>query len=209
MGAFCPPKSTTPIVCVLCVGGNLALMMIKCEECHEWTDEHCKSVADYVEKLSLQCERKERKTKSSSFSGFSPSMLVPLGQLPSPADSGVVTSLALSSAVCVAMFLVAGPTGTAAPVVSMPSVAPIELSHKWRRVMDPKERELMVLHFDDLWASGKSTPRMGQSSASQPHLITLPMVVPAPVRSAVPAAVAIPLAVAHSASSRSAESSSR
>ena len=69
-------------------------------------------------------------------------MLVPLGQLPSPADSGVVTTSASSSAV-------AGLAVTPASVVSTPSVMAVEQSHKHRRVMDSKEQELMMLHFKD------------------------------------------------------------
>ena len=48
------------------------------EECHDWPDEWCSRVADYIEKLSLQRERKERKTKSSSFSSSSLFWLLPL-----------------------------------------------------------------------------------------------------------------------------------
>ena len=93
--------------------------------------------------------------------------------------------------------MLAGPTVTAAPVVSMPSVMPVELSHKCHCVTDPKERELMMLLFEDWWAFRKSIPQLGPSSTSQPHLITPPVVVPAPIPSAVPAAVAIPSAVTH------------
>ena len=44
------------------------------------------SVFDYAERLSLQFERKMKSLFSSCFTGFSPSMPVPLGQL-SSADS--------------------------------------------------------------------------------------------------------------------------
>ena len=122
------------------------------EACHKLSDNRCKNVADYVEKLSLQREkRKERKTKSSSssFSGFSPSMPVPLDQLLSPADSGFVTTSASSSVVCVVTFAVAGLTVTAVPVVLTPAGTCIEHPCKCRRVTDPKQLELMMLHFED------------------------------------------------------------
>ena len=51
------------------------------EECYDWSNDHCNCVANYMAKLSLQLEKKcERKAKasSSSFSGFSLSMPVPL-----------------------------------------------------------------------------------------------------------------------------------
>ena len=75
-------------------------------------------------------------------------MPVPLGQLPS-ADSRVVTTSALSSAVCAVTFAVAGPAVTAAPVTSMPAVSVTEHPRKRRRVMDLKERELMLANFED------------------------------------------------------------
>ena len=93
----------------------------RCEECHDCPDERCRTIANYIEKLSLQCERKkERKTKlsSSSFSGFSPSMLVPLGQLPSLAGSRVVATSASSFAVCATTYELVGPAVTTAPIVS-------------------------------------------------------------------------------------------
>ena len=152
-----------------------------CEECHEWTDERCKSVADYVKKLYLQRKRKkERKTKSSSsssFSSFPPSIPVLLGQLPSPADSGVVTTSASLSAVCVVMFTVAEPAVTAAPVVSTPAVTPAEHPRKCHHVTDLKERELMMLHFEDCWSSGRLTPWPEPSSASQLSTVTAVVVV--------------------------------
>ena len=162
-GCFLPSKEYNPHrYCVACRGKSCT-PDDRCEECHDWPHERCKSVANYVEKLSLQCERKkDRKTKSSSsssFSGFSFSTLVPLGQLPSPAGSGVVTTLAFSCVICVVMYAVAGPAVTAAPIVLMPSVMPVEPSLKLRCVTDPKERELMMLHFEDWWASRKSSPR--------------------------------------------------
>ena len=116
-------------------------------------------------------------------------MPVPLGQLPSSADFGVVTTSASLSAVCVVTYVVVG------PVVIAKAVTPIEPSRNWCRVTDPKERELMMLQF------GKSTLLPGPSSAPQLYLITPLMVVPVPILSAVPAAVVVPSAAALSASS--------
>ena len=113
-----------------------------CDECHEWSEECWKSVLEYMEKLSLQRERKkERKTKSSSssFSGFFPSMSVPLGQLPSSADLGVVTTSASSSAVCTMTFTLAGPAVTAVLVTSTPAVPVTEHPRKTHHVTDPKD----------------------------------------------------------------------
>ena len=126
MGAFYPPKSATPINCILRVWGSHALQMIGVRSVMIGP----MSVADYVGKLSLQRERLTKPSSSSSFSGFSPLMPVPLGQLPSPADSRVVTMSASPSAVCSITYAVAGPTVTAAPVVSTPSVTPVEPSCK-------------------------------------------------------------------------------
>ena len=99
----------------------------------------------------------------------------------------------------------AGSAVTAAPVTLTP-VAPVaEHPREWRRVTDPKELELMLAGLEDWWASGRPTPRPGLSPASQPHLVT-PPVVPA---SGPSAAVVIPAAVALSSSSRSVVPSSR
>ena len=105
-------------------------------------------------------------------------------------------------------YAIAGPAVTAAPFVSPPSVTPIEPSRKQRRVTDPKERERMMLQFEDWWASGKSTPWPGLSSASQPQPLTPPVMVLALVPSVVPAAVAAPSAAEFSGSLRLAASSS-
>ena len=170
-----------------------------CNECHEWSEEPCKSVSEYAEKLSFQREKKkERKTKSSSsssFSDFSPSMPGTLEQL-SSADSGVVPTSASSAAVCAITFTVAGPAVTVAPVTSMPVVLDLKHPLKRRRVTDPKEQELMLANFEDWWVSRRSTLRPGSSSASQPLLVT-PPVVPVPGPSSV---LAIPAAATLSAS---------
>ena len=195
-GRFLPSKEHDPHRLWITCRGKSCISDDRCEECYDWPDKLCTRVADYVEKLSLQRERKkERKTKSSSlssFSSFSPSMPVPLDQLPSPVGSGVVTSFASSSAVCVVTYAVACPAVTTAPFVPPPSVTPIEPSRTRRHVTDPKKWELMMLEFEDLWASGKSTSRSCPFSASQQQLITPPVMVPAPV----PSAVAAPSAAA-------------
>ena len=156
---FFPLKSMNCIISVACRGKSCHLDDCY-DKCHEWSEECCRSVSAYAEKLSLQCERKrERKAKSSSFSSFSPSVSVPLGQL-SSADS------ASSAAVCAMMFTVAVPAVTTAPVTSTPAVMVTEHPCKSRRVTDPKEWELMFVNFEDWWASGRSTQRLGLSSAS-------------------------------------------
>ena len=170
MDVFLPSKEHDPHrLCVACPGKSCTSYDL-CEECHDWAIEHCNEVAEYVEKLSLQCKRKkERKTKSSSsFYDFSPSIPVLLGQLPSPAGSRVVTVCALSSSVCAVTYLEVGLAITAAPFVPLLTVTPVEPSCKQHRVEDPKERERMMLEFEDCWVSGKSTPRPGSSSAPQP-----------------------------------------
>ena len=173
-------------------------------ECHEWSEKHCRSIAEYAEKLSLQHGRKkERKMKSSSssFSGFSPSMPVPLEQL-SSADSRVITTSS-STAVCAMTFVLASPSVTSAPVTSTPGLLVPEFPRKRRPVTDSKEHELMLANFEDWWASGRSAPRPGPSFASQPLLVT-PPVVPVPGLSS---ALVIPAVAAPSASSRSVASS--
>ena len=174
-GRFLPSKEHDPHrLCVACRGKSCH-PDDRCDECHEWLEERCKSVLEYVEKLSLQRKRKKvKKTKSSSsFSGFSPSMPVPLGLLPSSADSGVVAAFASSSAVCAVTYDLAV---TTALVASMHAFRVAEHPRKRLCVTDPKELELMLANFEDWWASGRSTPRLGPSSAVQLPLVT-PLVV--------------------------------
>ena len=192
-GWFLPSKEYDPHRLYVACRGKSCTPDDRCEERHEWSNERCKSVVDYVEKLTVQRERKKERTmkSSSSFSGFSPSMPITLGRLPS-SDSSVVIASASSSAMCAVTFTVAGPAVTTASVISTPAVTPVEHPYKRHRVTDLKERELMMLHFEDWWASGRSTPWPDPSSASQPPLIT-PPVVPAPDLSTVPAAVAVSL----------------
>ena len=88
-------------LCVTCLGKSYR-SDDHCEECYNWSDDHCNRVSEYLAKLSLQREkRRERKAEasSSSFSGFSPSMPVPLCRLLSSAGTGVVMTI-LSSSVC-------------------------------------------------------------------------------------------------------------
>ena len=101
--------------------------------------------------------------------------------------------------------MVAGPFIIAAPVISTPGLLVPEHPQKRRRVTDLEERELMLANFKDWWASGRSTPQPGLSSALQRQLVTPPVVlVPSPS-----SALAIPAAVALSTSSWSVASSSR
>ena len=94
---------------------------------------------------------------SSSFSDFSPSMPVPLGQL-SSADSGVVTTSASSAAVCTVTFTVAG----------------LAVHGSEGAGADVGELRGLV-SFQKVYAMA------GPSSASQPPLVTPPVVsVPGP-----------------------------
>ena len=82
---FLPSEENNPHrLCVSCLGKSCKCDDL-CEECHDWSDDLGNRVSEYMHKLSLQREKKrERKAKafsSSSFSGFSPLMLVPLCQL--------------------------------------------------------------------------------------------------------------------------------
>ena len=79
-GWFLPSKEYDPHRLYVACRGKSCTPDDRCEERHEWSNERCKSVVDYVEKLTVQRERKkERTTKSSSsFSGFSPSMPITL-----------------------------------------------------------------------------------------------------------------------------------
>ena len=86
---FLPSKENDPDrLCVAC-RGKAYKYDNRCKECHDWSDDRCNRISDYMKTLLLQYEKKrERKAKaSSSSSGFSPSMLVPMGQLPSSVGS--------------------------------------------------------------------------------------------------------------------------
>ena len=168
-----------------------------CDECHDWSEEHCRYVANYAEKLSAQHEKKkERKTKSSSssFSVFSPTMPVPFSQL-------APTTGASSTAVCAVMYSVTGPAVSA--VLSMSTVAVVEQPWKRKRWTDPVERALAWENFQDCWASGRSTPSTGMSYAPWLLLVT------PPVDPGSSSALAVPAAVVLSSSSRASSHHSR
>ena len=98
----CLRRKTILIAYALHVGGRHKTCDVEdlCEGCHDWSDDKCRQVGEYLVKLSAQREKKlERKVKasSSSFLGFSPPMLVPLCNLPFPLCSGVVTTTSLCS----------------------------------------------------------------------------------------------------------------
>ena len=175
-GRFLPSKELDPHrLCVSCRGKSCH-QDDRCDECHEWLEEHCRSVAVYAKKLSAQRKKKkERKAKSSSssFSGFSAAMPVPLGQL-STALPGVVSTSASSVAVCAVTCAVAGPAVSAVRVTSS-AVHVVEQTQKQKRVTDPKEHSFMMEIFVDWWASRRSTPLPGPSSAPQLPLITPPV----------------------------------
>ena len=90
------------------------------------SDYRCNHVSDYMDKLSLQWEKRERKAKasSSSFSGFSPSMPVPLWQLPRSVGSYVVT-MTPSSSVSAVTFSATATVVSAAPFASTVGVTPM------------------------------------------------------------------------------------
>ena len=145
-------------------------------------------------KLSLQYEKKckrNAKASSSSFSGFLPSMLVPLCQLPSPAGTGVKPTTPSSTA-CAVTHAASAPALFVLPV----DATLVEPGCKRCRVESPREWVEMPAAFEDIWASGRcSSPCPGPLSASQMWLVTLPvppLAVPAPVPSpAVPVAVLV------------------
>ena len=58
-GRFLPSKEHDPHHFSVTCRGKSCTPDDQCEECHDWTNEHCKSVANHVEKLSLQRERKK------------------------------------------------------------------------------------------------------------------------------------------------------
>ena len=150
--------------------------------------------------MGKKCERKA-KASSSSLSGFSPSMPVPLCQLPLCAETSVVTT-APSSSVCAVTFSAAAPAISAAPFVPPMDVTPVEPSRKWSRVDSLQERAKMLATFEELWASDQSlSPSSGPSSAPPLPLVTPPTAVPAPILSAVLVAVWVASVTACSARS--------
>ena len=140
----------------------------RCDECHDWSEERCRDVAVYADKLSVQPEKKkERKVKSSSssFSCFSLVKPVPLSQISSA--TGAISTLAPSTNVCGVTYAVAGPAISA--VQSTLAVAVVEQPRKRKQLTDPAERSLAWENFQDWWASGRSTPSMGTSSLHSHH----------------------------------------
>ena len=173
---FLPRKENDPHrLCVACHGKS-CMIDYHCEDCHDWSDDHCKRVSDYMHKLSLQRERKTKASSSSSFSGFLPLMRVPLCRLPSPAGTGVVTTTPLS-VVCAVTFSAAAPIVSAAPFVPPVDITSVEPSCKQHRVDSLRKKASMLAVSEDIWASGQSfAPLLGPSSAPQPQLVTPPAV---------------------------------
>ena len=65
-----PSKDNDPHhLCCSCHGKTCSLDG-RCEECHDWSDDGCQHVCEYMLKLSLQRERKAKASSSSSFSVF-------------------------------------------------------------------------------------------------------------------------------------------
>ena len=117
--------------------------------------DHYSRVSDYMHKVSLQWKKKhERKAKasSSSFSDFSPSMLVSLCQMPLSAGGGVVTTTHSSTA-CPVTFSAANPIVSTAPFVPPVDVTSVELCRKQHHVESLREKARMFAAFEDIWAS--------------------------------------------------------
>ena len=110
---FLPSEENNPHrLCIACRGKSCTI---------DWSDDHYSRVSDYMHKFSLQWKKKhEWKAKasssSSSFLDFSPSMLVPLCQMPLSAGGGVVTTTHSSTA-CPVTFSAADPIVSTAPFV--------------------------------------------------------------------------------------------
>ena len=77
----------------------------------------------------------------SSFSGFAPSMLVPLGQLPLYVGSHVVVMTPSTSSLCTITVTATAPIVSTAPFVPPADVAPAEHSCKHHQEESPWERE--------------------------------------------------------------------
>ena len=107
----------------------------------------------------------------------------------------MVSTSTSSTAVCTVTYAVAGPAVSAVPKSS--AVAVVENPWKWKRLTDPADRSWAWESFQDWWASRRSTPSTGTSSAPQPPLIT-PPIDPVPGPSL---ALALPAAAVLSSSS--------
>ena len=87
---FLPSRDNDPHrLCTSC-RGKVFSIGDRCEDCYDWSDDKWHRVGEYLAKLSVQHERKKERqaeATSSSFSGFSPSVPVPLCQLQSPYDT--------------------------------------------------------------------------------------------------------------------------
>ena len=148
---FLLAKDTDPhCLCTSCHGKTCSLDD-RCEECHDWLDDRCPRVGEYMAKLSLQQEKKhERKAEasstSSSFSGFSPAMHVPLCQLPSPAGSGAVMTTP-SSSVCAVTYSVPTPVIFTASFIAPVDVTPVNPDRKRCHLESPEEHAKMFLAF--------------------------------------------------------------
>ena len=188
-------------LCVSCLGKSCKIDDC-CEEYHDWSDDCCTRVSDYIHKLSWQREtRRERKDKasSSSFSGFSPLMPVRLCQRPSSAGAGVVTTT--PSTACAVTFSTATPVVSAAPFVLPVDVSPVEPGRKQDRVDSPGERAKILAAFKDIWPySWSLSPLLGLLSAPQPSLVSAPVPPPA-VLAPVPPVVPIEVSIAPAATS--------
>ena len=86
-------------------------------------------------------------------------------------------------------YAVAGPAVSTVPSTS--TVAEVEQPWKRKQLTDPADRALAWESFQDWWASGRSTPSTGTSSAPRPLLVTPPIdPVPRPLSASALRAVA-------------------
>ena len=133
-------------------------------------------MGEYLAKLSMQREwKKDRRVKatfSSSFSGFSPVMPVPLCQLSSPCDNIVVISVALSAAFVV-NFAASSPVVSSAPFAPPSGGVSGEFSRKRHREDSSSYTEKMEMWavFEKIWAAhscpaSSGCSRSGSSLAS-------------------------------------------
>ena len=122
-------------LCTSCRGKSCSISD-HCKDCCDWLDEKWFRVGEYLARLSVQREKKERNAKASFsfffFFFFPPSVNALLCQFPFPVGTSVVTTT-LSSAASAVTFLAASPVVSAAPFVPPHDVTPSEPSFNHRR----------------------------------------------------------------------------
>ena len=91
-----------------------------------------------------------KSSSSSSFSGFSPLMPVPLGQLHSSTGFSVLTMSPSATAVCAVTYSVTGLAISVALFVPPSAATPVKPCGKRCHVEDPRERKGMLAEFEDI-----------------------------------------------------------